>query len=54
MGLQHIVKIEKTMIHKQELIDCGMDELNNLEQVSKNMINSLESPEDLHGKTKPV
>lgn len=44
--LQHVLKIEKNMDHKQELLDCVMDELNNLEQVSKNMINSLESHED--------
>ncbi len=44
--LQHVLKIEKNMDYKQELLDCVMDELNNLEQVSKNMINSLESHED--------
>jgi nitrate/nitrite-specific signal transduction histidine kinase len=44
--LQHVLKIEKNMAHKQELIDCVMYELDNLEQVSKNMTNSLESHKD--------
>lgn len=44
--LQHIVRIEKNMGHKQELLDCVMDELNDLEKVSKNMISALESHTD--------
>lgn len=41
--LRHVIKIEKNMAHKQELIDCVMNELDDLEQVSKNMVNTLES-----------
>lgn len=41
--LNHVIKIEKNMAHKQELIDCIMDELNDLEEVSKNMVNALET-----------
>jgi hypothetical protein len=45
-NLQHVFKIEKNMAHKQELLDCIMDELNNLEQVSENMVNALKSNAD--------
>lgn len=41
--LQHVMNIEKNMAYKAELIDCVMDELNDLEEVSKNMINALDS-----------
>lgn len=41
MDLEHVIKIEKNMLHNQELIDCVLDELNDLEQVSKNMVNAL-------------
>lgn len=44
--LHHVIKIEKNMAHKQELIDCIMDELNDLEEVSINMVNALESHTD--------
>lgn len=40
--LEHVIKIEKNMVHKQELLDCVMEELDDLEQVSKNMVNALE------------
>lgn len=40
--LEHVIKIEKNMAHKQELLDCIMDELNDIEQVSKNMVTALE------------
>lgn len=44
--LKHVVNIEKNMTYKQELLDCVMDELNDLEQVSKNMVNALASHSD--------
>jgi hypothetical protein len=40
--LQHILKIEKKARNQQALVDCVIDELNDLEVVSKNMIKSLE------------
>jgi nitrate/nitrite-specific signal transduction histidine kinase len=42
-GLQHIIKIEKKIEFKEELITCVMHELDSLEEVSSNMVNSLES-----------
>lgn len=41
--LQHVLKIERKAENKQELIDCIVDELNELDLVSKNMVKSLES-----------
>lgn len=42
-GLQHILKIEKKTEFKEDLITCVMDELDALEEVSANMVNSLET-----------
>ena len=42
-GLQQIIKIEKKVEYKEELITCVMDELESLEEVSANMVNSLET-----------
>lgn len=42
-GLHHVIKIEKNMAHKQELIDCVMEEISDLEEVSNNMVNALET-----------
>ncbi len=42
-GLQNIIKIEKKIEFKEELITCVMDELDSLEEVSSNMVNSLET-----------
>ncbi len=39
--LRHVLTLEKDLKHKEELIDCIGDELNDLEQVSSNMIDSL-------------
>mgnify|MGYP003649967257 CR=1 FL=1 len=44
-NLQHVLRIERKTENKQEIIDCIVDELNELDLVSKNMINSLESEE---------
>ncbi|MEO9893417.1 type IV pili methyl-accepting chemotaxis transducer N-terminal domain-containing protein [Aurantibacter sp.] len=38
----HILKIEKNLSHKEELITCLMEELSDLEGVSNNMVKSLE------------
>nr|WP_255352029.1 type IV pili methyl-accepting chemotaxis transducer N-terminal domain-containing protein [Cellulophaga sp. Hel_I_12] len=40
--LQHVLKIEKKLNNQQALVDCVIDELNDLEVVSKNMMKSLE------------
>ncbi|MFD0797731.1 hypothetical protein ACFQZJ_09680 [Maribacter chungangensis] len=40
--LQYVMDIEKNLAHKQELLDCVMNELNDLEEVSNNMVNTLE------------
>jgi hypothetical protein len=40
--LLHILKIEKKARNQQALVDCVIDELNDLEVVSKNMTKSLE------------
>lgn len=40
--LEHVIKIEKNMTYKQELLECVMYELQDLEQVSKNMVHALE------------
>tara|TARA_R110000868_G_scaffold119209_1_gene315838 strand:+ start:571 stop:1317 length:747 start_codon:yes stop_codon:yes gene_type:complete len=42
-NLQHVLKIERKTENKQEIIDCIVDELNELDLVSKNMIKSLEN-----------
>ena len=40
----HVLKIEKNMEHKEELISFLMEELNDLEIVSNNMVKSLMKP----------
>ncbi|MDP5230031.1 MAG: type IV pili methyl-accepting chemotaxis transducer N-terminal domain-containing protein [Cellulophaga sp.] len=40
--LQHVLKIEKKATNQQALVDCIIDELNDLEVVSKNMQKSIE------------
>lgn len=40
--LQHILKIEKKVTNQQDIVDCVIAELNDLEVVSKNMVKSLE------------
>lgn len=40
--LQHVIKIEKNMKYKEELIVCLLEELDDLEEVSNNMVKSLE------------
>lgn len=41
--LRHVLNIEKDLRNKEGLIDCIGDELNDLEQVSSNMIDTLRS-----------
>ena len=38
----HVLKIEKNVEHKEELISFLMEELTDLEGVSENMVKSLE------------
>lgn len=40
--LQHVLKIEKKLPNQQAIVDCIIEELNDLEVVSKNMMKSLE------------
>lgn len=40
--LQHVLHIEKKATNQQAIVDCVIDELNDLELVSKNMMKSLE------------
>ena len=40
--LQHVLKIEKKIVFKEEIFDCVMDEIDALEEVSGNMVKSLD------------
>ena len=42
-GLQHVLKLEKKMEFKEEIIECMMNELEDLEEVSKDMVETLEN-----------
>lgn len=41
-SLQHVLKIENNIKNKEGIVDCIVDELNDLETVSNNMLKSLE------------
>ncbi|WP_419211794.1 type IV pili methyl-accepting chemotaxis transducer N-terminal domain-containing protein [Maribacter sp. X9] len=41
--LQHVLKLERKMEFKEELIGCLMEELDDLEGISKDMVQTLES-----------
>ncbi|MBU2997433.1 type IV pili methyl-accepting chemotaxis transducer N-terminal domain-containing protein [Cellulophaga baltica] len=40
--LQHVLKIEKKIENQKDIVDCVVDELNDLSVVSENMLKSLE------------
>jgi len=42
-GLKHVLKIEKKMEFKEEIIECMMNELADLEDISKDMVETLEN-----------
>lgn len=42
-GLEHVLKLEKRMEYKEEILECMMNELEDLEEVSKDMVETLEN-----------